>query len=235
MLEFWRQIYNRDENTWAFNWWWNPDFVACTRKYRYYESPTGKYYYDETLNEWRQSSVNGTHGRILDHEEIKIINHETHNFWIDFLDDSYLEKYKPANVGRRTKVVNDTDVKAIFFEETPNVLFINPNDTNIETDTSLSYVRMNLTNGMQNYISISTQGKSAKEVLDNLVYQHTYYSETITLNCVPIYYLNPNVRISVYDYEAGINGEYIIKSFTIPLAFNGSMQITATKAEDLIL
>ena len=82
---------------------------------------------------------------------------------------------------------------------------------------------------------ISTQGKSAKEALDNLIYTHTYHCESITLNCIPIYYLTPNVRISVYDDTANINGEYIINSFNIPLTFNGSMSITASKAEDLIL
>ena len=66
-------------------------------------------------------------------------------------------------------------------------------------------------------------------------YTHTYYNESITLSCIPIYYLEPNVRISVYDEFSGINGEYIIKSYNIQLAYNGSMSITATKAEDLIL
>ena len=88
---------------------------------------------------------------------------------------------------------------------------------------------------MANYFSISTQGKSAKETLDSLLYTHTYYNESITLNCIPIYYLEPNVRISVYDETSGINGEYIIKSYSLQLTYNGSMSITATKAEDLIL
>ena len=88
---------------------------------------------------------------------------------------------------------------------------------------------------MSNYFQISTQGKSAKETLDNLLYNHTYYCESITLSCIPIYYLEPNVRIAVFDDTSGINGEYIIKSFSLQLAYNGSMSITATKAEDLIL
>lgn len=235
LLEFWPRLYNRKEN-WGDNRYWNPNYIVCYPAWEYYEAPgQGHYYYDEDTGDWEYSSEKGTHERKLDHEELHIINHETFDFWFDFLEDSYLEKYKTASIGRRTKVVNDTEVKSIFFEETPGVLFIDPNNPNHQSDTSLSYVRLNLTDGMQNYIAISTQGKSAKEVLDSLVYQHTYYGETITLNCVPIYYLEPNVRISVYDHEAGINGEYIIKSFNIPLAFNGSMSITASKAEDLIL
>ena len=207
LLGFWRNIYDPDKNEWANNYCWNPDYVECRRGEQ--KEPM----YDELI----------------------LINHENHIFWLDFLDDAYLEKYKPANIGRRTKVVNDNEVKAIFFEETPNVLFIDPTDSTPYTDTSLSYARLNIVGQMANYFQISTQGKSAKEELDNLIYNHTYYCESITLNCVPIYYLKPNVRISVYDETAGIHGEFIIKSLNIPLAYNGSMSITATRAEDLIL
>lgn len=236
LLEFWPRIYNRNEN-WGDNAYWNPEYIKCEVAYSYYPTTNskGRYYYDSVTNKWVYDMEKGTHEREFDHYELHFINHESFDFWFDFLEDSYLEKYKTANIGRRTKVVNDTEVKSIFFEETPNVLFIDPNNPNYQSETSLSYVRLNLTDGLQNYIAISTQGKSAKEVLDTLIYQHTYYGESITLNCVPIYYLEPNMRISVYDPDAGINGEYIIKSFNIPLAFNGSMSITATKAEDLIL
>lgn len=237
LLEFWRQLYNPDEAKWFENAYWNPEFIICRRHFDYYESENGKYYFDEATQTWIENSALGTHNREIDTSKDQLIfkNHAAFNFWLDFLDDTYLEKYYPSNVGRRTKVVNDTEVKAIFFEETPNILFIDPASTTPYTDSSLSYVRLNLVGGMANYVSISTQGKSAKEVLDTLVYQHTYCCESITLNCIPIYYLEPNVRISVYDEDAGINGEYIIKSLNIPLAFNGSMSISATRAEDLIL
>ena len=209
LLDFWRLLYNNDADTeWANNWYWNPNYVECRRI---------------------------SDGEIFDHDEIHIINHTAIPFWLDFCDDAYLEKYKPSNIGRRTKVINDSEVKAIFFEETPNVLFVDPLKTTPYTDTSLSYIRLNLVGGMSNYFQISTQGKSAKEALDNLLYTHTYYCESISLSCVPIYYLEPNVRISVYDETSGINGEFIIKSFSLQLAYNGSMSITATRAEDLIL
>lgn len=178
---------------------------------------------------WNDNYVNYEDGILYLH------NHTGIPFWFDFCDDAYLEKYKPANIGRRPKVVNDSEVKAIFYEEIPNVLFVDPLKTQPYTDTQLSYVRLNITGGMSNYFQISTQGKSAKETLDNLLYNHTYYCESITLSCIPIYYLEPNVRIAVFDDTSGINGEYIIKSFSLQLAYNGSMSITATKAEDLIL
>lgn len=169
-------------------------------------------------------------------DSIEIINPANLPFWFDFLDaESYLSKYKVAAIGRRTKTVNDTAVKAIFYRTTPPVLFINPLDTEPMTDTDLSYVRMNLVGGMANYFTISTQGKSAGAEMDNLVYTHTYYCESITLNTIPVYYLEPNTRITVHDEKTGINGEYIVKQFTLQLSHDGTMSITATKAEQSII
>ena len=212
---------------------WNTNYVAYYTDmldfWRILYDPTkwtDNYYWNPDYVECR---------RINNESVVTIINHTSVPFWIDFCDDSYLEKYKPSNIGRRTKVVNDSEVKAIFFEETPNVLFVDPMNTKPQTDTSLSYIRLNLVGSMSNYFQISTQGKSAKETLDNLLYTHTYYCESINLTCIPIYYLEPNVRISVYDETSGINGEFIIKSFSLQLTYNGSMTITATRAEDLLL
>jgi len=47
---------------------------------------------------------------------------------------------------------------------------------------------------------------------------------------VPIYYLDVNTRIFVFDEKSGINGEYIIEKLSIPLTYNGTMSITAHKA-----
>lgn len=236
LIDFWRILYDIDKQEWNSNQHWNPDYIICHREYEYIPAKDGQYIYNNILKQWVQNDK-GTHNRNLNKFEdyLEFKNHKGFLFWFDFLDDSNLEKYKIANIGRRTKVINDTEVKSIFFEDTPNVLFIDPNDTQPQTDTSLSYVRLNLVGGLSNYVQISTQGKSAKEVLDNLVYNHTYYQDQITLNSIPIYYLEPNIRISVYDTNSGINGEYIIKSYNLPLTYNGSMSIVATKAEDLIL
>ena len=83
--------------------------------------------------------------------------------------------------------------------------------------------------------SISSQGKSAKDKLDELIYNHGYSVENITINSVPIYYLQPNTRIYLYDNKTNLSGDYIISKMTIPLGYNGTMQITATKAAENII
>jgi hypothetical protein len=49
---------------------------------------------------------------------------------------------------------------------------------------------------------------------------------------VPIYYLEPNTIIHVTDERANIDGDYNITKLTIPLTYNGTMNITATKAAE---
>lgn len=157
-------------------------------------------------------------------------------YWLDFIDPlSELGDYSVDVIGRRPKVVNDADVKAIFFRDTPDILFIDPNDDKVIEDTNLSYIRFIIPPSFSNYFTMSSQGKSAKETLDNLVHQHTYYQESITMSVIPIYYLEPNTRITVEDEQSGISGQYLIKSFSLSLAHDGMMSITATKAAHRIL
>ena len=78
--------------------------------------------------------------------------------------------------------------------------------------------------------AIGTIGYSAQEVARDFLYQYTTYSESISLQCIPIYSLDVNRRITVKDRKSGINGDYIIKSMTIPLSSSGTMSISASKA-----
>lgn len=53
--------------------------------------------------------------------------------------------------------------------------------------------------------------------------------DSITLTSLPIYYLEPNTRIFVQYDDNQIYGDYIISRLSIPLTYNGTMSITATK------
>jgi hypothetical protein len=159
-----------------------------------------------------------------------IENPENLNFWFDFLDtEGELAQYSVKNVGCRPKAINDSNVKAIYFRETPNIVFTTTFDEDI--DSSSAYTYINATNaGMNTMFSISSQGKSAKVAIDDLLYQHGYCIESVTINTIPIYYLEPNSRIHVLDSSAHIEGYYNVSKLSIPLTYNGTMSITATKA-----
>jgi hypothetical protein len=54
---------------------------------------------------------------------------EVLNFWFDFMDaDGEMGKYAVSAIGNRPKAINDDKVKAIYFEQTPTVLFLTKNE-----------------------------------------------------------------------------------------------------------
>ena len=158
---------------------------------------------------------------------------ETINFWFDLLDtNSELSQYSVEAIGRRTKVVNDTNIKAIFYEDTPTVIFVD----DIRKYTAVSsgdYSYIQVPNEIELF-SISSRGQSAMDKLDALLYQHTYCTETASITILPIYHLQPNTRIYIEDPVLGVAGDYIVTKFSIQLSHGGTMALTTTKAIDNI-
>ncbi len=159
-------------------------------------------------------------------------------FWLDFAEQDQapsLWQYSVPIIGRRSKSINDDKIRAIYFRDTPPILFASEDYEPVAGEENLAYVKIQLVPPISNYFRISAQGKSAKEELDSLMYEGTYYQEQITMNTIPVYYLEPNVRITVQDDQTGINGEYIIQSYQIQLKHDGMMSITASRAGEKIL
>jgi len=141
-----------------------------------------------------------------------------------------LSQFSVKNIGRRSKAINDTAVKSIYFRETPQVIF----DENFSGGYLSGYSYVQVPN-IDYMFSISAQGKSAKDKLDELIYQHSYCIESATITSIPIYYLEPNTRIHLSDKDTNLEGDYIVSKLTIPLSYNGTMSITATKAAESII
>ena len=160
-------------------------------------------------------------------------NPENLNFWFDFLDEeSELQKYGNHIIGNRPKAINDTQVKSIYFRETPTVIFVDGELWDTTIRTRLGYTYLKLPKSMESLFSISSQGKSAKSVVDQFVYQYAQNAENINMTVLPMYYLEPNTRVFIRNDESGINGEYLINRFTLTLGSSGNMSVTASKAID---
>lgn len=239
MLAFWPQLYRTNNH---INYMYNDDGTIAL-------NDNGEPIYSESdltmaeWNKWQENFYWNPDLFTVDVDEngnrtIAFKNPEQLIFWIDFLDNneySALYQYSVPVIGRRAKTVNDDQVKAIYFRDTPNLLFVNEDYEDVPGEEKLAYVRINIVPPYSNYLKRSSQGKSAKEVLDNMVYENTYFQESITFSSIPVYYLEPNTRIQVQDNSTGIDGEYLIKSLSISLAYNGMMSINATRVADRII
>ena len=156
---------------------------------------------------------------------------ENLNFWFDFLDsESDLGRYQVNQIGRREKVSNNSKIKAIAYKDTPNAVFVSSINETVPT----GYVKIQTPEQTINFFSISSKGSTAFDEFYNLLYNHAVKNEQITITALPIYYLEPNVRIHVYDEKTKINGDYIVSRITVPLQHNGTTSITATKIVDRI-
>lgn len=191
-----------------------------TKNYYKCSDQNAEEHFNETLKYWNKNVV---------------LAPETLNFWMEFLDDAgELEQFAVPYIGTRAKSINDSNVSAIYFRETPNIIFTSAKEYdpyNIDT----GYVYIWLQDYIANSFVISSQGKSAKDRIDELLYNHTYCVENITLSAIPVYYLEPNARIYVHDEDSKINGDYIVSKLSIPLTYNGTMSINATKAVERLL
>ena len=153
---------------------------------------------------------------------------ENLNFWIDFLDTGeLLEKYNVKKLGFRTKSINDTSVKSIYYREVPQVIYQSSNETNDSYMTGYRYI--NIGSGYENLFSISSQGLSAKERLDELLQKHAYFIESSNITTFPIYHLEPNAKIRIQSDKHKIYGIYEVTKFSIPLTYNGTMSLSIIK------
>ena len=158
-------------------------------------------------------------------------NPETLNFWFDFIDTTgELNKYSVHNIGLRSKATNDDKIKAIYFRETPNVIFtVDNNKTAQGKWIKPGYCYINIPAGLNSLFTISTRGKNAMDVVEEYLYSYTYPATAVTLSTVPIYYLQPNTLIYINDKETGIVGEYIMQKYSIQLGTSAQMSISAVE------
>lgn len=172
---------------------------------------------------------------------------ETLNFWFDFLDsDTELASFSVKTVGDRTKVVNNDKSSAIFYKEVPGLILYDLSETKNQNNNTVvditklrrqitensGYTFVYLPKGFSQYLTISYRGASVKDKIDELLYQFSYCIENISITAMPIYFIEPNTRIYVQDKKTNIEGEYIVSKITIPLTYNGTMSISASKAPE---
>ena len=122
---------------------------------------------------------------------------------MEFLDTTGdMEKYSVKAIGSRPKTVNETSLNGIYFRETPSVIFTE----NIEEQDSALGYRYIKVSDIESMFSISSQGKSAKERLDELIYAHGYCIDSASITTLPIYYLDVNTRIYIHNNDSNIDG-----------------------------
>lgn len=158
-----------------------------------------------------------------------VINTTNYEYWLDILEGS---PFSVDSIGRRQKVVTESDVNCLFPVEVPNVILIEANGNtaeHVELANDKQQEIVQVSSKVYNNLTVGGGYHSAFDTIKDLLYQHTSYNENISLSVIPIYHLEPNRRITVNDPDIGICGDYLIKSISLPLSYNGTSNISATK------
>ena len=162
-------------------------------------------------------------------------------YFFDYLEPiSHLYDCSVDLLGTKVYSYQQDKIRKLYNTDIPNVILV---DLGMDAVSRARIIERceqegqpyaNIDNKIYANLAIGTIGYTAQEVARDLLYQYTNYNENITIQSVPIYYLEPNSRISVYDQKSGIHGDYIIKSFSIPIDARGTMSITANRALERI-
>lgn len=191
------------------------------------------YYYTELVSEWPKLYD-------LQHHKFKGVIHNNPSqldFYLDLIDDrSAIGQYSVNNIGRRSIVESNDKINCIFEDDIPDVVIINNEnpDEVVAIREECEASKQDWTQVEDNIFNSIVMGgmqNSAFNRINELLYQYTNMNDTINITCLPIYYLEPNTRITVNDPKANIMGDYIISSITIPLDTSSSAQISAYVAQ----
>ena len=161
-------------------------------------------------------------------------------YFLDFIDSasSALGQYSVSNIGRRQDIIVNNEVNCLFTPEIPPIIFINIDGNAEEIKTikekcaqeGWSYAQIS-----GNWFEALNTGGHLNGAYDQIKYElyyHTNYATTLSMTAIPVYYLEPNVRISVNDKTTNTYGDFMVQNITIPLNVTGTMTITANQTTD---
>lgn len=214
---------------------WREELYRLALQAQSTNSVYDNYYDAELIAEWRNlyDPMNKNWKTTNNWNPDVFNNPENLNYWLDFIDtSSALGDYSVKRIGRRTKVINNDKVKTVYNKDVPDIIFVKQgelDDTKKNEMNSYGQKWFQLTDQVYDYFSISSTGTSCYDQIREMMYQNLCYNTTITLTCLPKYYIEPNNIIYIEDKESNIYGNYQITQYSLPLTYNGTMSITATQ------
>jgi hypothetical protein len=159
------------------------------------------------------------------------------NYFLDFLEPvGTLYGMSVDDIGSKIYSFQSDKTSKLYNDEVPDTMLINLEwskeyQEKIRKDcTDQGQPFSNIDKSLYDSCATNIIGYTAQEKIREFLYQYTNYNESITIQSLPIYYLDVNQRITVEDAKTGIIGDYITKQITLPLVPNGTMNITAVKA-----
>lgn len=171
------------------------------------------------------------------------------NYYLDFIHapSSSIGGFSVEAIGRRTDLVYDEKINCLFQPEIPDVDILNIDDlvyneeesTLLNKHTTLEEQRQESVRRKQSYTQVGNEiyshlvtGGYSNPAFDRIKYElylHTRYQKQVTLTALPVFYLEPNRRVSINEKSTNTHGDYVINNIGITLGPGANMSITANE------
>ncbi len=202
------------------------------------------YYYTELVTEWpklydlQKSSYVDDNGDTIytgGFRDEVLKNPSDIDYFLDFIDtNSAMSQFSINSIGRRTHVVNSNDINCIFEPEIPDYVLIKAGQEDTEERREECEARnqkyIQVDPAIYDTLAVGGIPNGAFTEIKNLLHEMTNYNETIQISTLPIYHLEPNIRIGVNDKDSNIYGDYMINTISLPLNVTGTTSISAVRA-----
>ena len=205
---------------------------------------SSNYYYPELAAEWpkiydmKKNHYLDAQGNIIYTGGFKdeiLANPSNMDYFLDFIDsDAAISQFNVNTIGRRSMVESNDGFNCVFEPVIPDYVIIESGqeDTREKREEcekkGQAYIQVEP--AIFNTLATGGASNGCFEEVKMLLYNYTGYNEQISLSMIPLYYLEPNIRIGVRDIEADISGDFIIKTISLPLAVGSTMSVSATRA-----
>lgn len=206
------------------------------------------YYYIELATEWPKlynlkanahTDSEGTYYTGAFYQDV--LDHPSDvDYFLDFIDsDAAISKFNIKNIGRRSLIENSNDFNCVFEPDIPNYIIIstaNPEEAaekRAECEArGQAYIQVD--GNIFDSLAVGGNFNSCYWEIKNLLYTRTGYNENIQIQALPIYHLEPNIRVKAFDSDSDIYGDYMINNISLPLNVDGQMSISAIRANEKI-
>ena len=156
------------------------------------------------------------------------------NYFLDFIEpSSSLGEFCVSNVGRRQNVTCNDNINCLFAPDVPDIVLINISDEKytekIQECISNNQPYVQISSDIYWALALGGYKNPAFEQIKQDLYLHTNYQKAISFNSRPVFYLEPNTRITIRDYSTNTFGNFLLNNISFALGPQGTMSSSASE------
>ena len=186
----------------------------------------------------------------------------TGTYYLDFLDSlsTSFGEWSVKNIGRRSDVIVKEEINCLFQPEIPNVIILPTNITDLslvgqsaldkvyrygsslESQMTLEQLRDEARRNFYPWTQVDSYifsklltGGYKNGAFDQIKYElylHTRYQKSVSLTSIPVFYLEPNSRITINDTTTNTFGDFVVQSINLTLGPGANMSITCNETAE---